>query len=148
MINVLAASANTGVDRVLIKTWRISLKQGVVFVEFEDGAVTGAGTFMEISRELHSNPEKYRSSNLVLDLRNIVPGPDTGFESLQNMVQQFKATRQAGLAHKKTALVVAGKLAFGLSRIYASLVEDSLDYQVNVFEDDLQAAIAWAAYPD
>jgi hypothetical protein len=132
----------------MTKTWRISIEHGAVLVEFEDGAVIGAVTFVELTKELNSDPDKYRSANLVVDLRNIVPGPDAGFEGLQKAVRQLKEMRQDGWQHNKTALVVTGKHAFGLSRIYASLVEGNLDYSVNVFEDDLQAAMDWARTAD
>lgn len=126
------------------KAWRISLSQGVVLVQFSPGATVTSNVLVGLHDFLVADPEKYRSINAVLDLRNIVPGGDTGYEDMQRIVHRFQVMRQAWWKHEKTALVVASDLTFGLSRIYASLAENIENYEVKIFKDDLDSAIAWA----
>lgn len=127
-----------------MKAWRISLKQGVVLIEFDDGTVVGPEMLLDTYRTLSADPEKYRSRNAVYDLRNIVPSADAGFETAREAVKTFGALRQEGWKHKKTALVVSSKITYGLCRMYATLVEENLDYEARVFDRDLEAAIRWA----
>jgi peroxiredoxin len=138
MTAVLAFSDDTKKD------WRISLNQGVVLVQFSPGAMVTSEVLVDLHDCLVADPEKYRKSNAVLDLRNIVPSGDTGYEQMQKIVHRFQVMRQAWWKHEKTALVVSSDLAFGLSRIYASLAENIENYEVRIFKDDLEGAMAWA----
>lgn len=138
MTAVLAFSDDTKKD------WRISLNQGVVLVQFSPGATVSAEVLVGLHDFLAADPEKYRKTNAVLDLRNIVPSGDTGYEQMQKIVHRFQVMRQAWWKHEKTALVVSNDLTFGLSRIYASLSENIENYRVKIFRDDLESALAWA----
>lgn len=124
--------------------WRLSIHQGVVLIQFEPGTVVTPEMLKDIYHELNSDPEKYRTTNIVWDLRNIVPSQSLGFEEMLQIVRHIQASWDDQWKHEKSALLVNSKALFGLSRIYASLVEDKLGYEVNVFEDGLQAAIDWA----
>lgn len=127
-----------------MKAWRISLKQGVVLIEFDQDTVLTPQTLLDVYQKLSSEPEKYRAVNSVYDLRNIVPTGDAGFEQMTEMVKAFKRMRKSGWKHKRTALVVSSKITYGLSRMYASLVEEKMDYDVRIFDKDLEGAIQWA----
>jgi hypothetical protein len=131
-----------------MKTWRISLKQGVVLIEFDDGTVLGPETLLDIYQTLSNEPEKYRTVNSVYDLRNIMPADEVGFKQMMELVKSFKRLRQSEWKHQRTALVVSSKIAYGLSRMYASLVEENLDYEVKIFNEDLEMAIKWAQAQD
>jgi hypothetical protein len=130
------------------KDWRISLSQGVVLVQFTPGATVTSEVIVALHDFLAADPDKYRNTNAVLDFRNIEPGGDTGYQEMQRIVHRFQVIRQAWWKHEKTALVVDSNLVFGLSRIYASLVEDIENYEVKIFKQDLPAAIAWAQASD
>ncbi len=131
-----------------MKKWRISLTQGLVLVKFEPGALVTPQMLKDVYDELNADPEKYRATNAVYDLRGIVPDPKAGFEQMENVALHVGTNRQDWWKHNKTAFVVNGKLSFGIARMYATLGEDKLGHQVNVFDDDLESAISWAQPAD
>jgi hypothetical protein len=126
------------------KPWRLSQKQGLVLVEFEPGTEVSADVVLEVYYELDAEPISYHASNVVWDLRNIVPAPNSGYEKMLELVERFRELRRSWWRYNKTALVVASKVTFGLSRMYASITESIRDCEVQIFNTDLQAAIDWA----
>ncbi len=124
--------------------WRISFDQGLVVVEFDSETPITDEMFIEIYRTLNSDPQKYRITNAVYDMRNIVLDENINFKNLFEMVKQFEVSRESWWKHEKTALVVNSKVAYGISRMYATLAQDQMGYEVQIFVDDLQAAIEWA----
>ncbi len=127
-----------------MKPWRLSSRQGVVLVEFDPGAVVTNQMRKDIYCELNADPQKYRTTNIVYDMRNIELDQSVNYENLIEVVEYFQASRESWWTHNKTALVVSSKVAYGLSRMYATLAEESLDYEVRVFDNDLESAISWA----
>jgi hypothetical protein len=128
--------------------WSISIDHGVVLIEFNPGTVITPDLLIDIYKALNADPEKYRSTNVVYDMRDIVPTEEASFEKMIGVVKTFQDQREGWWKHEKTALVVNSKIAYGLSRMYATLAEENLDYEVRVFDSDLTAAMAWAQASD
>ncbi len=124
--------------------WRLSIHQGIVLIEFDAGTVININNFKGIYTELNTKPEKYRTTNMVWDLRNIDLDPDLGYEEITQLVKHIQDTWDKNWTTDKSAMVVKSKAVFGMTRVYAALVEVQLPYEVQIFEDDLQAAIDWA----
>jgi hypothetical protein len=127
-----------------MESWRISIHQGLVLIQFDPGTVVTADMLTAITDTLNSEPDKYRSTNVVWDLRNIEPEPNRGFDKLMHVAEHIQAGWQPGWKQRKTAVVADSRVIYGLSRIYAALADHQLDYEVQVFENDLQAALEWA----
>ncbi len=127
-----------------MKQWRISMRQGVVLVEFEDGTVLTPEMLLDIYRVLNADPQKYRTTNVVYDLRNTVPDKTANVDQIVDVAATFKTQRESWWKHEKTALVASTKVMYGLCRMYASMAEDTLDYEVQVFDNDLESAFIWA----
>jgi hypothetical protein len=127
-----------------MKPWRLSIKQGLVLIEFADNTLITVDELKGVFAELNSEPDKYRFTNVVWDLRNITPDENLNFESFSKLVDYFKTQRQSHWKHDKTALVVSSQVAYGLSRIFGALAEDTLDYELKIFVNELQAALDWA----
>lgn len=141
MTAVLATGSGTD------KVWRISIHQGLVLIKFQPGAFITHEILKSVYDELNADPQKYRITNVVYDLRDIVPDPNAGFKEMVDIVEHVKANRQDWWKHDKTAYVVSGKFSYGMARMYATLGENKLGHQVNIFDNDLEAAIKWAKLP-
>ena len=128
--------------------WRISLRQGLVLVEFKPGTVLTSEMIKTITSALNAQPEKYRTTNAIWDMRHVAPGPETGFNEVFQVKEHIQTHWQSWWTQSKLALLTANKASYGMSRMFASLAESSLEYKVRIFKDDLQAAIEWAQAPD
>ena len=113
-------------------------------VKFDPGTLVTPEMLEQVTDELNSQPQKYRVTNLVLDLRNVKPDPIVGYEELSQIAVHIQAGWENGWTHEKTAVVVTDKVTFGMSRIYAALADVQLNYRVRIFDNDLEAAIQWA----
>jgi hypothetical protein len=127
-----------------MSNWRLSLHQGIALIEFDTGMMIAPDILKSIYHALNSEPDKYRTTNTVWDFRNIEVDPDLGFDEMMQIVKHIKSQWDHKWQSTKSAMVVKTKAVYGLVRIYAALVEDQLDYEVNLFDNDLQAAIDWA----
>jgi len=123
---------------------QITPLEGVILIQFTPGTVVSSELFKDIFSEFSADAEKYHHVNHVWDLRYITPSLKMGFEDMIRLVQHLKSRWDSQWKIEKTALVVASKAAFGLSRMFVTLAEDNLDYEVKVFENDLEAALDWA----
>lgn len=130
------------------KEWRISLERGVALVQFAAGATINAELIKSAYNHLISHPEKYRSSNAVWDFRNIIIGPTMGYAEISEVVDHLQRLRPTHWQHSKSAVVVENKAAYGLCRMYGALMDGKLDFELIIFKNDLDAAIAWAAAED
>ena len=128
--------------------WQISLSKGVVVIQFTPGTVVDLEVIKGVYKELISEPAKYRSTNAVWDFRGALPGQNLHYEELNKLVEHFRELRQDWWKHKKSAVVVSGKAAFGLIRMYGALMDGRLDHEMQIFENDLEAAIKWAQPQD
>ena len=127
-----------------MKPWRITLRQGLVLVTFEPGKEITLAMIRDINHQLNSDPKKYRLTNVVYDLRGIVPAKVIDLDKITELVEHMQTRRESWWKHEKTAMVVDSKITYGLSRMYTAMAEGVLEHQVNIFEDDLEAAIEWA----
>ncbi len=130
------------------KDWRISIDKGVVLVQFTPGTIVDFEVLKGVFGELNSDPAKYRTKNIVWDVRNVVPASKAGYMTMSKVVRHFVDQREDWWKNDKTAVVVSSKLAYGLGRIYAALVDGKLDYEVKIFEKDFEAAFLWARTSD
>jgi hypothetical protein len=135
-------------DNQPAKDWRISLERGVALVQFAGGATINAELIKSAYNHLISHPEKYRSSNAVWDFRNIVVGPTMGYREISEVVNHLQRLRPTYWQHSKSAVVVENKVSYGLCRMYGALMDGKLDFELKIFENDLDAAIAWAGESD
>jgi hypothetical protein len=127
-----------------MQEWRLTIHQGVVLIQFDSGTVVTPPMLKDIYRGLNAEPEKFRATKVVWDFRNIQFHPDIGYEKVLELVKHVEHEWDDSWQVKKSAIVAKSKAFFGVCRIYASLVNDQLNYEVNVFENNLQAAIDWA----
>jgi hypothetical protein len=67
-----------------------------------------------------------------------------GFDPIFKLVDYFTENREGWWTHDRTAFVVDKKAVAGLIRIFDALKDQKLPYEVKVFWDDLEAAVAWA----
>jgi hypothetical protein len=130
-----------------MQDWQLSLTQGIVLVKFRPGALITSQLIMDVYDVLDSDPEKYRTTNLVFDARDVSVEKGLDFDKIGSLLDYVLARRQAWPAHNKTAMVVNSKAVYGLGRVYAALVDFKIGLEVKLFEDDLQAAIDWAIPP-
>jgi hypothetical protein len=124
--------------------WQILLYQGLVLVEFAHGTMISPEMFADINRFLNADPTKYRTANLVCDLRNVVPSPETGYKEMMQLAGRFRGMMESWWKHEKTALVVSNELVYGLGRMYGALAEYNSGLKVEIFRNDLRGAIHWA----
>lgn len=124
--------------------WRLSLHQGIVLIEFDAGTVINFNNLKGIYAKLNSKPSKYRTTNMVWDLRNIELDLALGYGEITQLVKHIKNTWDKNWTTDKSAMVVKSKAVFGMTRMYAALVEVQLPYEVQVFDNDIQSAIDWA----
>ncbi len=127
-----------------MKEWRLSIHQGVVLIEFDPGTVLNPAMMRVITGKMNAEPEKFRTTNVVWDIRNILPDHDSGFDEMFRVVDYIRASWESWWTQTKTALVVGSKETLGLGRMFAALAEQSLDYEVQIFDNDLEGAINWA----
>lgn len=127
-----------------MKNWRISREPGVVLIQFEPGTLVDMRLLTKVYDDLSADPQIYSTNNFVWDLRDTEPTLNTGFAEMESMVDYFRARRESWWEHEKTALVVNSKVLFGMARMYASLMEGKLNHRVEIFQDDLTAALEWA----
>jgi hypothetical protein len=127
-----------------LKPWHLSTIQGLTLVELHPGTVVSLDTIMNIFRDLNADQAKFRTTNLVCDLRLIIPDSEIGYKNLVQMVEHFRSLREEWWNHQRTALVVDSDIAFGLCRIYSSLMECNSDIEVRIFRNDFKAALDWA----
>ena len=131
-----------------LKKWSLTLHQGVALVSFAQGTLITPEMLIDTYDALNADPQKYRTTNAVYDLRNIVPDQTFGFERMLRVAGYVQANREPWWKHEKTALVVSTSVTYGLSRMYSALMDGKTGHQVKVFEEDLEAAIKWAQAPD
>ena len=113
-------------------------------VHFIPGTVITADMIIAVNFDLDSQPCWYRTTNVVWDLRNTLPEPSAGYDAILELVKRFSQLKGDWWRRRKTALVVASKVSFGLSRIYASIVDDIIDSELQIFYQDMPAALCWA----
>lgn len=127
------------------KDWRITIERGVVLIRFAQGAIIDADLLKSAYNQLAADPEKYRNVNAVWDFRKVIAGQRLGYAEISEVVEHFQSLRQGFWQHRKSAVVVGNKVSYGLCRMYGALMDGKLDFELNIFENDLDAAIAWAA---
>lgn len=138
-----AGSKKTTVDSE-DRPWQVLLYQGLALIEFARGTMVTPEMLMDINRFLNADPTKYRTTNLVCDLRNVMPSAKNGYKEMMHLAGRFRSLMESWWKHQKTALVVSSEVIYGLGRMYGALAEYNSGLQVEIFRNDLQAAIQWS----
>ncbi len=74
------------------KPWKLSLHQGVALIQFVSGTLVTPQMLKDVYHGLNDQPDKYRTTNMVWDLRNIVFAPSIGFEEVMRIVHHIQST--------------------------------------------------------
>jgi hypothetical protein len=124
--------------------WTLDIYKGVTLVTFKPGTPIKPDLLRAVYDSLNSDPTKYRTCNVVWDVRGVLLAEKLGFEPIFKLVDYFTENREDWWTHDRTAFVVDKKAVAGLIRIFDALKDQKLPYEVKVFWDDLEAAVAWA----